>query len=66
MSRVWLASLGLMSSMLVQAEEVDIPNDIEIASPWNTEVEFGYQSHSGNSDSQSLNSRLSAEYTVVA
>ncbi|ANS86622.1 hypothetical protein VSVS12_02883 [Vibrio scophthalmi] len=63
MSRVWLASLGLMSSMLVQAEEVDIPNDIEIASPWNTEVEFGYQSHSGNSDSQSLNSRLSAEYT---
>lgn len=63
MSKVWLASLGLMSSMLAHAHETEDSNDIEIASPWSTEVEFGYQSHSGNSDSQSLNSRLNAEYT---
>lgn len=52
-----------MSSMLVHANDKG-PNDtdIDVPSPWNTEVEFGYQAHSGNSDSQSLNSRLSAEY----
>jgi len=37
--------------------------DTEPADPLTTEVEFGYQSHTGNSDSRSLNARLSAEYT---
>ncbi|WP_261874814.1 DUF481 domain-containing protein [Vibrio rarus] len=36
--------------------------DIASPSPFKSEVEFGYQSHSGNSDSQSLNSRISGEY----
>jgi putative salt-induced outer membrane protein len=33
-----------------------------LPSPWNSEIEFGYQSHTGNSDSRSMNSRLNAEY----
>lgn len=52
-----------MSSMLAYADDEGHNNtDIELPSPWSSEVEFGYQSHSGNSDSRSLNSRLSAEY----
>ncbi|OAJ94629.1 hypothetical protein APB76_08335 [Vibrio bivalvicida] len=49
--------------MLVYAED-DGQNttDIDLPSPWSSEVEFGYQSHSGNSDSRSLNSRINAEY----
>ncbi|WP_435532801.1 DUF481 domain-containing protein [Vibrio hippocampi] len=30
--------------------------------PLHSEIEFGYQSHSGNTDSQSLNARIAAEY----
>ncbi|WP_420794633.1 DUF481 domain-containing protein [Vibrio tubiashii] len=49
--------------MLAYADDEGHNNtDIELPSPWSSEVEFGYQSHSGNSDSRSLNSRLSAEY----
>ncbi|WP_425609149.1 DUF481 domain-containing protein [Vibrio europaeus] len=49
--------------MLAHADDEGHSNtDIELPSPWSSEVEFGYQSHSGNSDSRSLNSRLSAEY----
>ncbi|MDC5820275.1 DUF481 domain-containing protein [Vibrio europaeus] len=63
MSKFWLMSAGLMSSMLAHADDEGHSNtDIELPSPWSSEVEFGYQSHSGNSDSRSLNSRLSAEY----
>ena len=39
-------------------------NDTELPSPLKTEVEFGYQSHTGNSDSRSLNARLNGEYTA--
>ncbi|UPQ88259.1 DUF481 domain-containing protein [Vibrio sinaloensis] len=49
--------------MLVYADDqgtVDAQSEPE--SPWKSEVEFGYQSHTGNSDSRALNSRLSAEY----
>ncbi|OBT16376.1 hypothetical protein A9264_11170 [Vibrio sp. UCD-FRSSP16_10] len=45
----------------LHAEEPDDTN-IDSPSPFKTEVEFGYQAHSGNSDSESLNSRLSGEY----
>ncbi|MFM2591084.1 DUF481 domain-containing protein [Vibrio sp. TBV020] len=63
MSRLWLMSFSLMSSMLAYADDTgQNDTDIELPSPWNTEVEFGYQSHTGNSDSKSLNSRLNAEY----
>ena len=43
----------------------DLKNDteIEINSPWSAQAELGYQAHSGNSDSESLNTRLRAEYT---
>lgn len=63
MSKLWLLSLGLLSSMYVYADEQgQNHSDIELPSPWDTEVEFGYQAHTGNSDSRSLNSRLNAEY----
>ncbi|MEZ8068602.1 DUF481 domain-containing protein [Vibrio sp. FF145] len=39
-------------------------SDTELPNPLNTEVEFGYQSHTGNSDSRSLNARLNGEYTA--
>jgi putative salt-induced outer membrane protein len=39
-------------------------SDTELPNPLKTEVEFGYQSHSGNSDSRSLNARLNGEYTA--
>jgi len=62
-SRLWLISFSLMGSMLAYADDTgQNDTDIELPSPWDTEVEFGYQAHTGNSDSQSLNSRLNAEY----
>ncbi|MBY7733127.1 DUF481 domain-containing protein [Vibrio splendidus] len=46
-------------------EDMDIaPTDTELPNPLKTEVEFGYQSHTGNSDSRSLNARLNGEYTA--
>ncbi|WP_175443173.1 DUF481 domain-containing protein [Vibrio sonorensis] len=63
MSKIWLTGIVLLCAPVVWAEEtVTTDADIEIPSPWNTEMEFGYQAHSGNSDSKSLNSRLNAEY----
>ncbi|MGF1758230.1 DUF481 domain-containing protein [Photobacterium sagamiensis] len=57
----WLLSLGLLLSITSYAEEVT-DNDIPVISPLATEVEFGYQAYSGNSDSESLNARFSVEY----
>jgi len=63
-SKYWLASLALMSPMFSYGQEApEQATEIEVPSPWTSEVEFGYQSHTGNSDSRSLNSRLNAEYT---
>ncbi|WP_211252999.1 MULTISPECIES: DUF481 domain-containing protein [Vibrio] len=63
MSKLWLLSMGLLSSMCAYADEQGQDHsDIEIPSPWDAEVEFGYQAHTGNSDSRSLNSRLNLEY----
>jgi putative salt-induced outer membrane protein len=62
-SKLWLICASLLSSTLAYADtEEQSDKDIEVTSPWNSEVEFGYQSHTGNSDSRSLNSRLHAEY----
>lgn len=48
----------------VQASEIENNDtDTSLPSPWDTQVEFGYQSNKGNSDSQSLNSRLEGSYT---
>ncbi|WP_367988026.1 DUF481 domain-containing protein [Vibrio sp. NTOU-M3] len=64
MSKIWFLGITLLSAPFVYAQDATKDSkDIEVPSPWNSEVEFGYQSHSGNSDSQSLNSRLSADYT---
>nr|WP_285892452.1 DUF481 domain-containing protein [Vibrio intestinalis] len=53
-----------MSPMFSYGQEApEQATEIEVPSPWTSEVEFGYQSHTGNSDSRSLNSRLNAEYT---
>ncbi|GEA62641.1 DUF481 domain-containing protein [Vibrio comitans] len=49
-----------MCSVLHAEELTD--TDIESPSPFKSEVEFGYQAHSGNSDSESMNARLSGEY----
>ncbi|GAB7218635.1 DUF481 domain-containing protein [Vibrio comitans] len=46
---------------VLHAEEL-IDTDIESPSPFKSEVEFGYQAHTGNSDSESMNARLSGEY----
>ena len=63
MSKLWLLCVGLIGSSLAYADSTDQSEmDIQVPSPWDTEVEFGYQAHKGNSDSESLNSRLSAEY----
>ncbi|WP_139685858.1 DUF481 domain-containing protein [Vibrio tasmaniensis] len=49
----------------LEEKELDIaPSDSDLLNPLNTEVEFGYQSHTGNSDSRSLNARLNGEYTA--
>ncbi|MFA0439373.1 hypothetical protein BCU70_14510 [Vibrio sp. 10N.286.49.C2] len=65
MSKNLLISLVLLASPVIYAEEFEPPSDAEEAppSPLKSEVEFGYQSHSGNTNSQSLNARVAAEYT---
>ncbi|WP_407702371.1 DUF481 domain-containing protein [Vibrio algarum] len=50
---------GLFFSAFISAEEDAKP----LTSPLQSEVEFGYQSHTGNTDAQSLNTRVDAEYT---
>nr|WP_269136999.1 DUF481 domain-containing protein [Vibrio cincinnatiensis] len=62
-SKVWLLSISLLTSYNVYAHEKTQTNkDIKAPSPWHSQVEFGYQSHSGNTDSQSLNGRIKGEY----
>ncbi|PSW00466.1 DUF481 domain-containing protein [Photobacterium lipolyticum] len=60
MARYLLALLLLANTAAYADEEDDAPN--LPPSPLSTEVELGYQSLSGNSDSQSLNSRLGLTY----
>lgn len=60
-----LLSLCLVTAPAIFAEEFSPSNSEETSSipkPLNSEVEFGYQAHSGNTDSQSLNARMAAEY----
>lgn len=54
------ASLLIGSNAL--AEDIQEPETITVPSPWKNEIEFGYQAHSGNSDTKSLNSRIDVEY----
>jgi putative salt-induced outer membrane protein len=61
-SKKSLLCLSLLCSSSLFAQEIADP-DTELPSPFNSEVEFGYLAHSGNSNSQALNSRLSGEYT---
>jgi len=63
-SKFWLLSIGLLLANAAYAkEDANKEKEIEIPSPWDTQVEFGYQAHSGNTTSESLNSRLRSEYT---
>ncbi|EJC6737444.1 hypothetical protein CRN32_14610 [Vibrio vulnificus] len=62
-SNRWFLSLGLYAVSLTAYAEDNLDKDIALPSPWKSEVEFGYQAHSGNSDSKALNARLSGEYT---
>ncbi|ASF98886.1 hypothetical protein CEG15_01365 [Vibrio anguillarum] len=63
MSKIWFLSFSLFVMSAAYANE-DLKNDteIEVPSPWNSQVELGYQAHSGNTDSESLNSRVKTEY----
>ncbi|MGC9462008.1 DUF481 domain-containing protein [Vibrio genomosp. F10] len=64
MRKLWFACFCTLTTSLAYAKEATpSPTQIELPSPWKSEIEFGYQAHSGNSDSQSLNSRMNAEYT---
>ncbi|TQP11200.1 DUF481 domain-containing protein [Vibrio cholerae] len=64
-STKWLLGISLMLSTVAQANETSNQDtDISIPSPWKHQVEFGYQAHSGNTESESLNSRLKSEYTM--
>ncbi|CAM3865302.1 YdiY family protein [Vibrio aquimaris] len=63
MTRLGLITTSLLLSSVVYADESEqSQNKIDVPSPWKSEIEFGYQSHTGNTDSRSVNSRLSAEY----
>ncbi|WP_240478385.1 DUF481 domain-containing protein [Photobacterium aquae] len=50
----------LVTSIHAYAEDDDRPT--RIPPPWSSEIELGYQSLGGNSDSQTLNTRLAATY----
>ncbi|CAM3110317.1 DUF481 domain-containing protein [Vibrio mytili] len=64
MSRYWLLSFSALCMGASYANEsVQPEQNIDTPNPLSTEVEFGYQAHTGNTDSRSLNARLSAEYT---
>ncbi|MFB9143983.1 DUF481 domain-containing protein [Vibrio artabrorum] len=54
----------VVASTSENKEMASAPADIELPNPLKTEIEFGYQSHTGNSDSRSLNARLNGEYTT--
>ncbi|BCK04296.1 DUF481 domain-containing protein [Vibrio cholerae] len=63
MFQKWLTLASILLSIPVLAEKKTEPElDIVLASPWNNQVELGYQAHSGNSESESLNSRVRTEY----
>ncbi len=59
MAKYWLTYVLVWLSPTLYAQ---LPLTDHLPSPFNSEAEFGYQSHSGNSNSQSLNSRFSTEY----
>lgn len=64
MFRYWLLAASLVNAAVCYgADEEPAELEIDIPSPLNSEIEFGYQSHSGNSDTQSMNARVGADYT---
>ncbi len=61
MSKFAFVGFSLLTASVAFASDTEQQN-FSYLTPLDTEVEFGYQAHTGNSDSQALNSRLSAEY----
>lgn len=61
--RYLLTLLLLVSGTAAHSDELDTEKESLPPPPWGSEVELGYQSHSGNSDSESLNARIGASYT---
>ncbi|QIL85254.1 DUF481 domain-containing protein [Vibrio sp. HDW18] len=59
----WLTWTSLALCFPALAEPAKSNSDIRVPSPWSHHVEFGYQAHTGNTDSQSLTSRMKSEYT---
>ncbi|HIF9399203.1 TPA: DUF481 domain-containing protein [Photobacterium damselae] len=62
----YLLMLLLLANTAAYAETAQTPdetNEESVPSPLTTELELGYQSLSGNSDSQSMNTRLKFIYT---
>ncbi|MGL4827788.1 MAG: DUF481 domain-containing protein [Vibrio sp.] len=65
MSKKWLFCMSWVLSVGALANENSSEDkDISIPSPWKNQVEFGYQAHSGNTESESINSRIKSEYTL--
>ncbi|WP_248616631.1 DUF481 domain-containing protein [Photobacterium halotolerans] len=48
--------------MMAEASAEEVPELPPITSPWSSELELGYQSLSGNSNTKSLNTRLGLTY----
>lgn len=63
MQKLWLLGLNLFAVSVYAQDAASTKSEIEVPSPWDTQVEFGYQSHSGNTNSKSLNARLGLGYT---
>ncbi|WPC74409.1 DUF481 domain-containing protein [Vibrio porteresiae] len=70
MSKFWLFSVGILLSGIACAEDTAQPQteateskDIKVPSPWEGQVELGYQAHSGNTNTEALNTLLQASYT---
>lgn len=63
MSKNWLFSLAFLAHFSVYAGEAATDSPIiQIPSHWQSQIELGYQAHSGNSDSQAINTRVKGEY----
>lgn len=63
MSRVWLLGIGLMCPMFIFANDnVQQETPPVSLTMWKSEVELGYQAHRGNTDNESLNTRLGVEF----
>ncbi|MZI95933.1 DUF481 domain-containing protein [Vibrio sp. CAIM 722] len=70
MSKIWLLSASLLLSGIAYAEDTTTSttdsqqnDNVDIPSPWEGQVELGYQAHSGNTNTEALNTLVQGTYT---